>query len=154
LVVLGVVLVAGLLTIIHAAAGESLVSPGEVPGPAVRRRARVVTLVAAPILALVLFGGAKWWGAEDRAYRGYMFGSPKADVQFSVDNGHRTLRLTVRDTAAFHAIYSPVVPDHGKMMHLFLVSRNGAQTMVHLHPVESDSLVFTTEVPWIPSGRY
>src|SRR5262249_62425619 len=62
--------------------------------------------------------------------------------------------LTVRDTTAFRSIIAPVVPDHGKMMHLFLVGRNGAQTLAHLHPVESDSLTFTTEVPWIPAGRY
>jgi hypothetical protein len=154
LVVLGVLLVAGLLTIIHAAAGESLVTPGETPDRAVRRRANVVTLVAAPILGLALFGGAKWWSSEDSSYRDHLFGSPKADARFSVDNDHRTLRLTVRDTAEFRAIYSPVVPDHGKMMHLFLVSQNGAQTMAHLHPSQTDSLVFTTEVPWIPAGRY
>jgi hypothetical protein len=154
LVVLGVVLVAGLLTLIHAGAGESLVPPGESPPPAIRRRARRVTLVAAPLLGLALLGGARWWGSEDLGYRRHMFGSPSADAVFSLDQTHRTLRLTVRDTAGFHAIYSPVVPDHGKMMHLFLVSRNGAQTMAHLHPVETDSLVFVTEVPWIPAGRY
>jgi hypothetical protein len=154
LVVLGGVLVAGFLTIVHAASGESLVPPGETPNSTVKRRANAITFVTAPILALALFGGAKWWSSEDRAYRGHMFGSPRADAEFSVDGNHRTLRLEVRDTAAYHAIYSPVVPDHGKMMHLFLVSRNGAQTMAHLHPVQTDSLVFTTEVPWIPAGRY
>ena len=154
LVALGIVLVVGLLTLIHAGAGESLVAPGETPTLSVRRRAQRITVVAAPLLALGVFGGAKWWGAEDLDYRRHLFASPKADAEFSLDASHRTLRLTVRDTAAFHAIYSPVVPDHGKMMHLFLVSRTGAQTMAHLHPVQTDSLVFTTEVPWIPTGRY
>jgi hypothetical protein len=154
LVVLGVVLVAGLLTLIHAGAGESLVAPGETPSPSVRHRAKRITFVAAPLVALGVFGGARWWGAEDGDYRRHLFGSPKADAEFSLDESHRTLRLTVRDTAAFHAIYSPVVPDHGKMMHLFLVSTSGAQTMAHLHPVQTDSLVFTTEVPWLPAGRY
>jgi hypothetical protein len=154
LVVLGILLVAGLLTIVHAAAGESLVAPGEMPTRAVKRRARLVTLVAAPVLGLAIAGGAKWWGAEDLAYRRYLFGSPKADAEFSVDAHHRTLRLTVRDTAQYRAILSPVLPDHGKMMHLFLVGRSGAQTLAHLHPVQVDSLVFTTEVPWIPAGRY
>lgn len=154
LVGLGVLLVVGLLTLIHAGAGESLVAPGQTPAPAVRRRARRVTLVAAPLLGLALFGGASWWSSEDQAYRGHMFGSPGTDAVFSLDATHRTLRLTVRDTARFHAIYSPVVPDHGKMMHLFLVSTNGAQTMVHLHPVQTDSLIFETQVPWIPAGRY
>ena len=144
----------GLLTLVHAGAGEGLVAPGDVPDPTVRRRARRVTFVAAPLLALAVFGGAKWWGSEDLGYRRNLFGSPKADADFTLDGTHRTLRLTVHDTADFHVIYSPVVPDHGKMMHLFLVSTSGAQTMAHLHPVQTDSLVFTTEVPWIPAGQY
>jgi hypothetical protein len=154
LVALGVALVAGLLTLIHAGAGESLVPPGETPSRAVRLRAARVTAIAAPLLALAIFGGAKWWSSEDLAYRRYLFGSPKADAAFTVDATHRTLRLTVRDTARFRAIYAPVVPDHGKMMHLFLISTTGAEKMAHLHPVETDSLVFTTEVPWISAGQY
>ena len=154
LVVLGVLLAAGLLTLVHAGAGESLVPPGEIPGAATTRRARIVTAVAAPLVAVAVFGGATWWKAEDGAYRRRLYALPRADAAFTVDSTHRTLRLTVRDTADFHAIYSPVVPEHGKMMHLFLVSTNGAQTMAHLHPVQSDSLVFTTEVPWVPAGRY
>jgi hypothetical protein len=117
-------------------------------------RAARVTAIAAPLLALAIFGGAKWWSSEDLAYRRYLFGSPKADAAFTVDATHRTLRLTVRDTARFRAIYAPVVPDHGKMMHLFLISTTGAEKMAHLHPVETDSLVFTTEVPWISAGQY
>ena len=154
LVVLGVLLFAGLLTIVRAGAGESLVAPGETMDAARRRRANVVTGVAAAVLAVALLGGAKWWGAEDAAYRGHMFGSPKAEATFSVDSSHRTLQLRLSDTARFRAIYSPVAPDHGKMMHLFLVSSSGMQTFAHLHPIETDSLVFTTQVPSVPAGRY
>src|SRR5215475_8686631 len=108
LVVLGIVLVAGLLTIIHAAAGESLVAPGQIPDPAIRRRAKRVTFVAAPVLALAIFGGAKWWSSEDLAYRRHLFGTPRADASFSLDARHRTLRLTVRDTAGFRSLIAPV----------------------------------------------
>jgi hypothetical protein len=40
------------------------------------------------------------------------------------------------------------------MMHLFLVSSTGMQTLAHLHPTQTDSLVFSTEVPSVPAGRY
>ena len=154
LVVLGLLLVGGLITIVRAASGESLIAPGEQLEPARRRRANVRALVFAPILGLVLFGGAKWWNAEDSAYRRNMYGSPAADAVFDVSDGHRTLRLTVHDTAAFNAINSPVVPDHGKMMHLFLVSEPGMEQFAHLHPSQSDSLVFVSEVPSLPAGKY
>lgn len=154
LVVLAGVLIVGLLTLVRAGAGESLVAPGQAIDATRRRRANLVTGFAAAILAVALLGGAKWWSAEDAAYRGHMFASPRVDAQFKVDGTHRTLTLRLADTAKFRAIYSPVAPDHGKMMHLFLVSSSGMQALAHLHPVQADSLVFTTEVPSVPGGQY
>jgi len=80
LVVLGGLLVAGIVTIIHAATGESLVPPGEVMDASRSRRAKRATLIFAPFLALAIFGGAKWWGSEDAGYRRFMYGSPAADA--------------------------------------------------------------------------
>ncbi len=154
LLILGGLLVAALLTIIHAASGESLVPPGEPIDPPRRRRANLITAVSAPVLGLVILGGAKWWNAEDSAYRGRIYRSPAADVSVAVDASHRTLRLAVHDTARFRALYAPVAPDHGKMMHLFLVKLPGMDEFAHLHPTQSDSLVFTSEVPALPAGRY
>lgn len=154
LVMLGAVLVAGLVTIIRAASGEALVPAGEAFGAASRRRARLSTAIAVPVLALVLFGGAKWWNAVDASYKRTMYRPPRVSVAFTNSRGHRTLRLELRDTSRFHAISTPLVPDHGKMMHLFLIGYPGMETFAHLHPSETDSLVFTGEVPWLPVGRY
>jgi hypothetical protein len=40
------------------------------------------------------------------------------------------------------------------MMHLFLVSLPDMQTFAHLHPRETDSLVFVGDLPSLPAGRY
>jgi len=72
----------------------------------------------------------------------------------SDSGGHRTMRLVLHDTAKFHAIFAPVAPDHGKMMHLFLVSMPGMQHFAHLHPTQTDSLVFIGDVPALPAGNY
>ena len=151
LVVLGVLLVAGLVTIIRAASGESQVPPGEVFDAARRSRANRIALIFAPILGVLVFGGAKWWSAEDAAYRRFMYGSPAVDVTASAD---RSLKLTLHDTARFHAIFAPVAPDHGKMMHLFLVSLPDMNSFAHLHPQQTDSLVFVGDQPSLPAGRY
>src|SRR4029077_5343628 len=75
LFVLGALLITGFLTIIRAASGESLVQPGEVIDAPRRRRANLVTAISAPVIAVLLFGGAKWWNSEDAAYRGHMYGA-------------------------------------------------------------------------------
>jgi hypothetical protein len=154
LVALGGLLVAGLVTIVRAAAGESLVPPGEAFDPAHKRRANVITAISVPVLAIALFGGARWWNAVDADYRRTMFHPPIARISITTDSLHRTMRVVLRDTGQFRSIFAPVAPDHGKMMHLFLVGGQNMDVFAHLHPVEKDSLVFVGEAPWLPAGNY
>jgi len=154
LVVLAALLVAGLITIVRASSGESLVPPGEELTPAQRKRANVITAVAVPILALAVFGGARWWNSVDADYQRTMFHPPIAAAVITGDSIHRTMKLVLSDTAEFRSIFVPVAPDHGKMMHLFLVGGQNMDVFAHLHPVQRDSLVFVGEVPWLPAGPY
>ncbi|HEV8448337.1 MAG TPA: hypothetical protein VGQ44_16025 [Gemmatimonadaceae bacterium] len=154
LVVLGGLLFAGLVTIVRASSGESLVPPGEAFDPALRKRSNAITAISIPILALAVFGGARWWNSVDADYQRTMFHPPVAAATITGDSAHRTMRLVLRDTAEFRSIFVPVAPDHGKMMHLFLVGGQNMDVFAHLHPVERDSLVFVGEVPWLPAGPY
>ncbi len=154
LVALGGLLVAGLVTIVRAASGESLVPPGEEFDAARKRRANAITAISVPILAVALFGGARWWDAVDADYQRTMFHPPIAHALVTADSSHRTLKLVIRDTAEFRSIFVPVAPDHGKMMHLFLVGGQNMDVFAHLHPIETDSLVFVGQMPWLPAGSY
>src|SRR5262249_60252389 len=65
---LGIFLTVGLLTIIGAAVRESVLSPGDEPDEARRRRARIGVAVAAVLAVLILWGGNTWWAAEAADY--------------------------------------------------------------------------------------
>src|SRR4051812_19915952 len=80
LVALGALLFVGLITIVRAATGEALLEPGQRMTDATRRKARIAMLVATPVLGLLVFGGARWWGSVDGDYERTMYRPPAVDA--------------------------------------------------------------------------
>lgn len=152
LVVLGVVLVAGLVNIVYKGAGESLVEPGAALDANRKRRARRVAAIAVPIISVALLGGARWWGAVDRDYERTIYRPSPLDVVARGD----TLRIRASDTIWQGLRPSGYLPDHGKYMHMFLVSGDGrAFAHLHPHPLDSSTVpAFETRVPPLPAGSY
>lgn len=154
LVALGLLLFAGMLTIVHRASGEAQVEPGATIPGALRRRANIVTAGAAVLLGFLVLGGARWWDAEARAYRRTL-DRPLA-VRTTIADGVQgsVLALEITDSAWRRGLISPIVPDHGKLAHLFLVKDGDESVLAHLHPVMRDSSTLTTPIPALPAGRY
>ena len=153
LVVLGSLLVLGLVTIVGAATREGTLMPGTAAPSNSRRRARIAIGVTSAFLAVALFGGAKWWNAEEEAYKRRMFQpiANEASVR-SVDDA-RQLTVAITDSLWGTNRFSPIMPDHGKLMHLFMV-RLDASVIAHLHPLRIATDSFVTRLPDVPSGRY
>ncbi len=159
LAALGVFLTAGLLTIIGAAVRESVLPPGAEPDPARRRRAQYGVAAATLFAILVLWGGSKWWAAEAASYASSVLYRPFT-TETALNAGAKTMTLSIRDprwTGAPLPVsrYNSLIPDHGKLMHLFLV-RETLDAIAHLHPVARtpQALDFDTPLPPLPPGRY
>lgn len=164
LAALGMFLTAGLLTIIGAAMRESVLPPGVEPDRQHRRRGRNGIAAAGALAVLILWGGNAWWTAEASNYGRFILYRPFATT-VAVEGGR--LSLGIRDnrwtaTRYPNSRYNALLPDHGKLMHMFLIRDEAAagpsaSVFAHVHPVARTREAIDFDVtlpPSLPSGRY
>ncbi len=165
LAAMGVFLFAGLVTIVGAAVREGSLPPGEQPGPSKWNRARIAMMLTSVIAVVLLVGGWKWWNREDRAYASNMYKPFASSASVVAEGGHKVIRVAIEDSSWKHRwdstwlernranSWSPLLEDHGKLMHLFLV-REDLGVFAHLHPETQDSVSFPATLPPLPAGKY
>ncbi len=162
LAALGAFLVFGLVSVIAAASREATLPPGSTPDAPRLRRARFAAAIAFLITVTIVTGGWKWWSAVEEDYRSALLRPVRAEGTVS-PGAARTLTLTVTDSAwrfvkpgerPRGGQSTPLMPDHGKLMHLFLVQAGGMGAVAHLHPIRQDERTFTTPLAAVPAGTY
>ena len=159
---IGLFLFVGAISIGGAAVRESTLEPGQLADSAHRRRARLAMAGTGVFVAAMLFGGWTWWNDTDAEFRQQMY-RPFAVRAAQTSPGQLTFAIsdsewTERHNANYieqqrHSQWSPLIPDHGKLMHLFLVADTGF-AFAHVHPATADSDTFHAALPPLPSGRY
>jgi hypothetical protein len=156
LLALMLLLAFGVVFIVGAIVREGNLDGGVAPDPSRVRRARRAMIGTAVIVAVLLFLGRAWWNsnAVDFQRRVDFFKPPAAALKL-VD-GHR-LEIRVARTEIRSPVYlrlGDVIPDHGHLMHLFLLRVPNLDAMWHLHPEPAKDDAFAVDLPDLPAGRY
>jgi hypothetical protein len=145
-----------MIFIAGAAVREGNLAPGEQPSASRERRARIVMGITAVVVLAILFLGNRWWGAEMQKHQRdvNLFKPPIAETK--LENGNRLI-ITARGQDprwSKEVRMEEVIPDHGHLMHLFLIRTPGIDKMWHVHPQRIEGAEFAEELPSMPAGRY
>ena len=163
LLALGIFLLVGAVTIIGAAGSDGVTPPGQPTTARSKRTGVLASAFGAGVLGLGLFGGRAWWNAVERSYLAELYRPFTATATVEAVRGRRMLRFSITDSVWStrqarnrweRFTVSPLVPDHGKLMHLFLMREGDPTSFAHLHPLAADSVNFVASLGSLPAGRY
>jgi hypothetical protein len=149
-------LAAGMISIAGAAAREGGLEPAAVPSRQNRRLGRIAMAVAGGLVIAVLALGNWWWNAQAADLKQTMvYRAPPLKVSF---DGTDKLTLQMEENFWHESRKDQwsmtLIPDHGHLMHAFLVRVPAMDRFYHLHPEQTSVGSFTLKLPSIPSGKY
>jgi hypothetical protein len=151
---LGLFLFLGAVCIIGAAVRESSLPPGETVDKRRIFQARKSIVIATIFFALVIWACRVWSSNVDVEMRQKLFKPSRLQSTVKLEAGQPLLALTIEDTNPAERL--PLIPDHGKLMHLFLLREPGLDAFAHLHPVAQNGKDkdFLAALPALPAGTY
>jgi hypothetical protein len=152
---LGALLVASGVTLASRGVRDS-VRPADAP-PAPGQAARGYAAAGLALLAFgaALYGGKRWWDQEDQNYRmNELYRPVPMEAALRVEGGQRILRLSFHRQGQMRLSSPDLLPDHGKLIHLFMIREPGLDAFAHVHPLRVSPRYFDLAVPPLPAGHY
>jgi hypothetical protein len=152
-----ILLVAALVSIFGAARREAALPPGEEPSARQKQGAWRAMALALVLIIAALAIGNWWWNSVAIANETRkIYQPPNLAVSFATD----TITLHIAESR-WHirrpdTVMTEIIPDHGHLMHLFLVREPAMDRMYHLHPQQQpdDADTFVESVAGVEPGRY
>ncbi|MEO6909496.1 MAG: hypothetical protein ABI158_01050 [Edaphobacter sp.] len=152
---LGLFLMIGMAGMVAAAVRDARLAPGATAAPALRRRARFASVASLAVMALLVWGGAKWWQVDAADYSAAIY---RPLVMHPVLDGNQ-LQLKViayepKNEERHSRSNDDFLPDHGHLMHLYVIRWPEMDAVFHLHPVLAGKGDFRVVLPAMPEGDY
>ena len=158
---LGLALAAGLIGIIFAATRDAALNAGERPARALARRERIGLAIAMAIVLAAFILGNKWWGSEASANDRLNYHLPNMQpsltgslLRLHLDNPNEAEPTRFRTEQPDRIRLDDLIPDHGHLMHLFIVRMPDMKAFWHLHPDQTQPGDFAVNLPIVPEGQY
>lgn len=159
---LGLALAAGFIGIIVAATRDAALSANEVPARLQMSRGRIGLMVALIIVGLAFTLGNKWWGSEASANDRLNYRLPNMQpsltagslLRLHLDSPNEAEPTRFRTEQPDRIRLDDLIPDHGHLMHLFIVRMPDMKAFWHLHPDQTQPGDFAVNLPIMPEGQY
>jgi hypothetical protein len=146
----------GIIFIAGAAAREGVLEPGETPSPSRKRWGRIAMGLATMAVVGLLALGNWWWDVAATDLKQTMiYTSPPLATSLG-SAGQLTLHV---GDDSWHKLRKDqwsmkLIPDHGHLMHVFLLRIPALDQFYHLHPEQMPDGSFGLHLPHLPAGRY
>jgi hypothetical protein len=154
LATLGLFLVLSMAGIVAAAVRDARLEPGAVPSPNRKRRAISATVGSLLFMALLLWGGAKWWNVEAATYSLDVYHPLAVEPTLSGNQLDLNVLAYKPDRELRGRSNNDFLPDHGHLMHLYAIREPAMDAAFHLHPALVAPGDFRISLPVMPPGEY
>ena len=155
LFLLMLLLIAGLSNIITIGYRESTLNSFSDLDNSRIKKSYLVQFFSLIFIVFILYLGNNWWAITEQAFMKNLFKPLENEVNLIKNSKQNILQVKITDDAWKDGRIVDFIPDHGKIMHLYLISENHQQ-LCHLHPKRNlqDKGLFEVVIPPIEYGRY